>query len=100
MSVAVLSKHTSLIILEPLSPTRTKWVIYRLINPQTGESPISVDEAERDANFVNDLGQEEDREAACAIQETMATRANTHVTFGHFEKAIVNFHQHLAQHLG
>jgi len=100
VSVSVLSKHTNLVILEPLSPTRTKWIIYRLVNRQTGESSISLEEAERDADFVNDFGQEEDREAARAIQETMTTRANTHVTFGYFEKAIVNFHQHLALHLG
>jgi len=99
VSVAVLSKHTNLVILEPLSPTRTQWVFYRLINQQTGESPISVDEAQRDAEFVKDFGQEEDREAARAIQQTMTTKANSHVTFGYFEKAIVNFHQHLAWNL-
>jgi hypothetical protein len=53
----------------------------------------------RDARFVNDSGQDEDREAACAIQETVTTSANTHLTFGHYEKAIVNFHQHLAKNL-
>ena len=100
VSVAVLSKHTSFVVLEPISPTRTQWVVYRLINRQTGESPIPVEEAERDANFVNDFGQEEDREAARAIQESVATKGNTHFTFGHYEHAIVNFHQHLSQHLG
>jgi len=99
VSVSVLSKHTNLVVLEPLSPTRTRWVFYRLINAQTAESPISVEDAQRDAEFVKDFGQEEDREAARSIQQTMPTKANSHVTFGHFEKAIVNFHQHLAQHL-
>jgi len=99
VSVSVLSKHTNLVVLEPLSPTRTKWVIYRLINPKIGETPIPLEEAQRDARFVNEFGQEEDREAARAIQETMTTRANSHVTFGYFEKAIVNFHQHLSLHL-
>jgi phenylpropionate dioxygenase-like ring-hydroxylating dioxygenase large terminal subunit len=98
--VSVLSKHTNLVVLEPLSPNRTRWINYRLINRHTPESPISLEDAQRDARFVYDFGLEEDRAAACAIQETMTTRANTHVTFGYFEKAIVNFHQHLALHLG
>ena len=97
--VSVLSKHTSLAILEPLSPTRSKWVTYRMTNRQTEDSPIPLEEAQRDARFVNDFGLDEDREAARAIQETATTRANTHFTFGYFEKAIVNFHQHLSLHL-
>ena len=99
VSVAVLSKHTNLVILEPLSASRTQWVIYRLFNRQTAESPITLEEAQRDARFVNDFGQDEDREAARAIQESVATRANSHFTFGHYEQAIVNFHQHLSLHL-
>jgi len=98
-SVAVLSKHTNLVVLEPISPTRTRWVIYQMLNRQTGESPITLEEAQRDSRFVNDFGQDEDREAARAIQESVTTRANTHFTFGHYEKAIVNFHHHLALHL-
>ena len=100
VSVSVLSKHTNLVILEPLAPGLTQWVIYRMINQQTDEYSISLEEAQRDARFVNDSGQDEDREAARAIQETVTTGANTHLTFGHYEKAIVNFHQHLAKHLG
>jgi|TARA_B110000967_G_C18896689_1_gene571225 hypothetical protein len=30
-----------------------------------------------------------------AIQQTDTTAANSHLTFGYFAKAIVNFHQHL-----
>ena len=39
------------------------------------------------------------RHVACGIQETLSTKANQHLTFGHFEKAIVHFHQNLAKHL-
>jgi hypothetical protein len=60
---------------------------------------ITIDEAKRDAVFVNESGQDQDREAACAIQESVGSNANSHFTFGHFEKAIVNFHQSLARHL-
>jgi len=100
VNIAVLSKHTSFTVLEPISPSRTQWITYRLINEQSGASPISVEDAERDARFVSDFGLEEDRAAACAIQASATTRANTHFTFGHFEQAIVNFHQHLHAHLG
>ncbi|MGB0669202.1 MAG: aromatic ring-hydroxylating dioxygenase subunit alpha, partial [Porticoccaceae bacterium] len=58
-----------------------------------------LEEAQRDALFVGDSGQSEDREAARAIQASVASKANSHFTFGHFEKAIVNFHQHLDKHL-
>lgn len=98
-SISKLSKHTNLVILEPLSPTRTRWVIYSLIGESTTDTPISLEDAQRDVRFVNDFGQDEDREAARAIQETMTTRANTHLTFGYFESAIVNFHKHLSLHL-
>ena len=30
---------------------------------------------------------------------TLGTNANQHLTFGHFEKAIVHFHKNLAEHL-
>jgi phenylpropionate dioxygenase-like ring-hydroxylating dioxygenase large terminal subunit len=98
-SVAVLSKHTSLVIIEPLSPTQSQWIVYRMINRETDGQKITVDEAKRDAVFVNESGQDQDREAACAIQESVGSNANSHFTFGHFEKAIVNFHQSLARHL-
>lgn len=99
-SISVLSKHTNLVILEPVSPSRSKWIIYTLINKSNKKEKISKEEALRDAKFVSDQGQDEDREAARAIQETLSTKANKHLTFGYFEKAIVNFHSHLAKHLG
>ena len=99
VSISVLSKHTNLVILEPISPTRSKWVIYTLINKSNEKEKLSREDAMRDAKFVGDTGQDEDREAARAIQQTLGTKANDHLTFGYFEKAIVNFHSHLAKHL-
>ena len=98
-SVSVLSKHTGLTIMEPLSPTQTQLVSYLVVNRRQGDTPISLEDAQRDADFVTQSGQDEDRAAARAIQETVTTGANNHLTFGYFEKAIVNFHQHLQQHL-
>ena len=98
-SISVLSKHSNLVILEPISPSRSRWVIYTLINKSNKKGKLSKDDAMRDAKFVGDTGQDEDREAARAIQETLSTKANDHLTFGYFEKAIVNFHTHLAKYL-
>jgi len=98
-SISVLSKHTNLVILEPVSPTESRWVIYSLINTDSDGKPFELEDAKRDAAFVNDSGQEEDRAAAAAIQQTLASGANSHLTFGHFEKAIVHFHQRLAEYL-
>ena len=98
-SISVLSKHSNLVILEPISPSQSQWVIYSLINAAPDNAPITAEDARRDAAFVNDSGQEEDRAAATAIQQALASGANTHLTFGHFEKAIVHFHQHLERTL-
>ena len=98
-SVSVLSKHSNLTIMEPLSPSSTQMVIYLVTPEQTAENPISLEDVKKDAQFVNESGQDEDREAACLIQQTVTAQANSHLTFGYFEKAIVNFHQHLAKSL-
>ena len=98
-SISVLSKHSNLVILEPVSPTQSQWVIYSMVNKAPDGSPITFEEARRDAAFVSDSGQEEDRAAATAIQEALPSGANSHLTFGHFEKAIVHFHQQLARAL-
>jgi len=98
-SISVLSKHSNLVILEPVSPTQSQWVIYSMVNKAPDGSPITLEEAKRDAAFVSDSGQEEDRAAATAIQEALPSGANTHLTFGYFEKAIVHFHQQLERAL-
>jgi len=99
VAVSVLSKHSTVTIFEPLSPTRTLMLIYRATNKTSDGMTTNIEEAKRDASFVKDAGFDEDREAACAIQGTLDTQANQHLTFGHFEKAIVHFHQNLEKHL-
>ena len=99
VAVSILSKHSTVTIFEPISPTRTQILIYRATNNTSAGATTDFEEAKRDADFVKAAGFDEDREAACAIQETLGTKANQHLTFGHFEKAIVHFHQNLAQHL-
>jgi len=98
-SISVLSKHSNLTIMEPLSPNSTQMVTYLMTARLANENNISIEDAARDAVFVNESGQDEDLEAACSIQETVTAQANSHLTFGYFEKAIVNFHQHLSRNL-
>ena len=97
--VTVLSNHSLMIILEPITPSKTQWVIYRMSNRQDGDEPVDMEEAKRDAGFVKDTGLKEDRDAACAIQAGLAGNANSHFTFGRSEKGIVHFHATLDDHL-
>lgn len=95
--ITVLSNHSLFIVMEPVSPGESKWIIYRLSNHNgRGESPEErLAEAKRDAEFVKDTGIIEDRHAACAIQAGLDSGANTHLTFGQYEKGIVHFHQNM-----
>lgn len=97
--VSFLSSHAMLIILEPVTPTETHWVVYQLAPKIKDGQPLDLEEARRDANFVQDAGLTEDRAAARAIQEGLAARANSHFTFGHYEQAIGHFHRHLTAHV-
>jgi phenylpropionate dioxygenase-like ring-hydroxylating dioxygenase large terminal subunit len=97
--VSFLSSHAMLIILEPVTPTETHWVVYQLAPRVKNGKPLDIAEARRDANFVQDAGLTEDRQAACAIQAGLASGANTHFTFGHYEQAIGHFHRHLTEHV-
>ena len=100
VSVSVLSKHTSVTVIEPLSPSRTQMFSYYVKHAGQNDKEISDEDAMRDVDFVNQSGQEEDRAAARDIQETVTTSANSHLTFGYYEKAIVSFHQQLQNELG
>ena len=91
--VTVLSRHTILVVLEPVAPGRTRNVAYSLAH--TGGNPAGVEKAKRDAQFVTQTGAPEDRALAESIQRTMESGANEHFTFGHFESAIVHFHRNL-----
>lgn len=97
--VSFLSSHAMLVILEPVTPTETHWVVYQLAPRIKNGQPLDLEQARRDANFVQDAGLTEDRHAARAIQEGLAARANTHFTFGHYEQAIGHFHRHLTEHV-
>jgi len=98
-SVSMLSKHSNLTVMEPIAPNEVKTITYSMVNLNSSGQRILNEDAQKDLKFVNEQGQSEDREAARAIFETVTAKANSHLTFGYFEKAIVNFHQHLKKML-
>lgn len=91
--VTVLSNHTVLLVLEPLSVDRTNVVAYSLTN-QDGDPAQALEAATRDAHFA-EIGASEDRAIVSAIQQGIAGNANEHFVFGRFESAIVHFHRTL-----
>ena len=91
--VSVLSRHTNLVVLEPVAVDRTRMVAYSLTN--TGGDPAAAESARRDAEFVNQTGAAEDLALVESIQRTIESGANEFFTFGHFESAIVHFHRNL-----
>lgn len=95
--ISVLSDHSLLVILEPVSPSESRWEIFRLNNKMNGDKEIDLEKAKRDASFVTETGLSEDRHAACSIQAGLAGMANTHFTYGKFEKAIIHFHEKMSE---
>ena len=59
--LAILSNHYLLVILEPVSVRRSRWVIYRLRTPAANETADDIEKSKRDAAFVRDNGVVEDR---------------------------------------
>ena len=91
--VTVLSNHTNLLVLEPLSVDRTNVVAYSLTN-RSGDRAEALEAATRDAHFT-EIGASEDRAIVSAIQRGVASDANESFVFGRFESAIVHFHRTL-----
>ena len=92
--VTVLSRHTNVLVLEPLAVDRTRQISYSLTNGG-GDDPDALAEARRDAEFVGTTGAAEDRAVVQAIQRGLGSGANDAFTFGKFESAIVHFHSTL-----
>ncbi|TWT11813.1 aromatic ring-hydroxylating dioxygenase subunit alpha [Reyranella sp. CPCC 100927] len=92
--IAVLSQHTKVVLLEPVSIDRTRLITFALSN--IGSSDSEQQEAvARDAAFVDQTGAAEDRDVTCAIQRGIGSGANTVFTYGRFEGAIAHFHRSL-----
>ncbi|MEQ8346718.1 MAG: SRPBCC family protein [Sneathiellaceae bacterium] len=92
--IAMLSRHTQMVVLEPLDAGRTRFVTYAMAEAPPDGGPLP-EEVTRDTDFVERSGGAEDREVTCAIQRAIGSGANMHFTFGRFEGAIVHFHRML-----
>ena len=95
--IAVLSNHTVVTISEPLSPAETRFHTFKLNNK--GEGTELSEKAKRDAEFVAESGGKEDAAMTAGIQASINSGANTHFSYGKFEKAIIHFHKNLYQGL-
>lgn len=95
--LAVLSSHTVMSIAEPLSPSCTRLINYRLTNRKGDGSKENIENAKYDAAFVAETGAAEDLATTRSIQAGLHSQANTHFTYGHYEKAIVQFHKTIAE---
>ncbi|WP_293762737.1 SRPBCC family protein, partial [uncultured Paraglaciecola sp.] len=99
--VTVLSHHTNVIILEPVDLRTTRTTIYQLTNPtKDGDQQGALEAAKRDLSFVTETGAMEDIALVRSIQKSIESGANDAFTFGHFEPAIVHFHQQLSKLIG
>lgn len=92
--ITVLSRHTNVVVLEPLTLGTTRQISYGLANLGHDDAE-ALKEVARDAQFVSQTGAAEDRVVVSAIQRGIGTGANKHFTFGRFEGAIVHFHRTL-----
>ena len=92
--VAQLSHHTSIAVLEPVAPDRTKLVTYMLTNRNRGTS--ARQSAAKDADFVV-KGAAQDRAMVERVQRGLSSGANDAIEFGRFEGALVHFHRQLRE---
>src|SRR5258706_19498 len=90
--ITILSRHTNVVILEPLGAGRTRQITYSLANDPGKEA---LAEAKRDQAFVGNTGALEDLAVVSSIQKSIGSGANEVFTFGKFESCIVHFHQAL-----
>jgi phenylpropionate dioxygenase-like ring-hydroxylating dioxygenase large terminal subunit len=91
--VTVLSNHTNLLVLEPLSVDRTNVVAYSWTN-RSVDDPEAMEAAARDSTFT-ETGASEDRAIVSAIQRGVGSTANESFIFGRYESAIVHVHRTL-----
>jgi choline monooxygenase len=99
-TVAVLSNHISVSVSEPLAPDSTRFYSYRLGRLQGNETDEDLEKMQRDAKFVAENGLVEDIAVITRIQAGLSSGANTHFTYGLYEKAIVHLHKNIARLIG
>jgi len=79
-----------------MGTSRTKFSTYSMTHTKgQADKETALANALKDREFVSQTGQEEDIAVVEAAQLSLASGANTHLTFGHFEPAIVHFHEQM-----
>jgi phenylpropionate dioxygenase-like ring-hydroxylating dioxygenase large terminal subunit len=86
--ITALSNHINLIVLEPIDTERTRLVTYTLLDGTDMAAAL------KDLEYTK-AGGAEDTAVVNAIQRGVTSNANEYFTFGHFESAIVHFHETL-----
>jgi hypothetical protein len=94
VTIAVLSHHTTMLILEPVDVNKTQVISYSLTS-RALEGEEALERARNDAVFVSTTGQSEDIALAQSIQASLHSGANDHFTFGRYEKLIGHFHRNM-----
>lgn len=97
--VAMLSHFTTVAILEPVAANRTLARTWTLSNRGAALTENAKAEVKRDKDF-NAVGLVEDQDVVEAIQRGLASNANSHLTFGKYEKLIGHLHRNLQEVLG
>jgi len=96
--VATFPGRVLLAVLEPRGLEHTHQRTWAFVD-RAAENAGAHDFLDRGRDLV-EAGTTEDREVAEAIQHGLASEANTHFVYGHFEAAIVHFHQELRAAIG
>jgi len=97
--IAILSHFTTVVVLDPQGTDRTYASSWTLTNRGKLDSQQAREDAQRDAQFVNNTGAKEDQQVVEAIQRGIASRANEFFTFGHYESLISHLHRNLHEML-
>ncbi len=92
--IAVLSHHTTMVVLEPVAVDATRVISYSVTNNAL-EGEASLEKARNDKAFVSTTGQSEDIALAKSIQASLHSGANAFFTFGRYEKLPGHFHRNL-----
>jgi phenylpropionate dioxygenase-like ring-hydroxylating dioxygenase large terminal subunit len=94
--VATLSHFTNVVVLEPITEGKTLARTWTLSNRGADDTPEAKAEIQRDQDF-NALGLREDQDMVESIQRGLASDANSHLTFGKYEKLISHLHRNLQE---
>lgn len=91
--ITVMTHHTNVLVIDPVSVSQTRQRMFQISH---GSSEAALADAKRDIDFVTTAGAPEDIALVTGIQRSLGAKANDVFTFGHFEAAIVHFHQNMS----